>query len=171
MEKYKQKSIELAYLLRHDKEYGFDKHGWREVDDLIKNHGYTKEMLEDIVETNSKKRYEFSEDRKRIRARQGHSVNVDVELEEKLPPDILYHGTVESVVPSIKKEGIKKQSRLHVHLSADVATAVTVGARRNGKNVVLSVDTKKMREDGIKFYQSRNGVWLTDYVDPKYLVF
>lgn len=84
------KGKRLSYLLRHDKEYAFDKHGWREVSDLIKNHHYTMQELEEIVETNDKKRYEFSDDKKKIRARQGHSVNVDVELEEKTPPDILY---------------------------------------------------------------------------------
>ena len=165
------KSVELAFLLRHDKSYAFDEHGWREVNDLIKNHGYTMDMLDDIVENNNKKRYEYSADRKYIRARQGHSINVDVELEEATPPDILYHGTVESVVPLIKKEGIKKQSRLHVHLSSNIATATTVGARHGSDNVVLPVNTKNMKKDGIKFYLSRNGVWLTDYVDPKYLIF
>lgn len=165
------KSVELAFLLRHDESYAFDEHGWREVDDLIKNHGYTMDMLDDIVENNNKKRYEYSADKKYIRARQGHSINVDVELEEATPPDILYHGTVESVVPLIKKEGIKKQSRLHVHLSSNIATAMTVGARHGSDNVVLPVNAKNMKKDGIKFYLSRNGVWLTDYVDPKYLKF
>ena len=100
MEKYKQKSIELAYLLRHDKDYSFDEHGWREVSDLIDNYGYSIELLKDIVENNNKKRYEFSEDGNYIRARQGHSIDVDVELEESTPPDILYHGTSSDAVPS-----------------------------------------------------------------------
>lgn len=166
----KAKSIELAFLLRHDKSYSFDKHGWREVEDLIKNHGYTISMLDDIVENNNKKRYEYSPDKKFIRARQGHSVQVDVELDEKIPPKILYHGTSESTVPNIMKEGIKKQSRLYVHLSTDKDTAVNVGSR-HGKVHVLGIDSKRMSEDGVKFYLSRNNVWLTDYVDPKYLIF
>ena len=83
----------LSFLLRHDKNYPFDEHGWREISDLITNHGYTMDELKEIVETNNKQRFEFSEDMTRIRARQGHSVQVDVELEEKLPPDVLYHGT------------------------------------------------------------------------------
>lgn len=87
----------LAFLLRHDKNYQFDEHGWREISDLITNHGYTMDELKEIVETNNKQRYEFSEDMTHIRARQGHSVQVDVELEEKLPPDLLYHGTGEQI--------------------------------------------------------------------------
>ena len=169
MENNTQKSKELAYLLRHDTSYKFDAHGWREVRDLINNHGYTMELLQDIVENNNKKRYEFSNDYKYIRARQGHSVQVDVELEEKTPPKMLYHGTSADAVPSIMKEGIKKQSRLYVHLSETVDTATNVGAR-HGKAKVLIIDTEAMCNDGIKFYLSHNNVWLTDYVSPKYIV-
>lgn len=165
----KHKSIELAFLLRHDKSYEFDKHGWREVDDLLKNHGYTLDMLKDIVENNEKKRYEFSEDKRFIRARQGHSINVDVELDERIPPEFLFHGTSEDVVDKILKEGIKKQSRLYVHLSDEPGMAKKVG-ERHGKSAVLVVESGKMSKDGIKFYMSRNNVWLTDYVDPKYIL-
>lgn len=166
----KQKSIELAFLLRHDKNYNFDEHGWRSVSDLIENHGYSIELLNDIVENNNKKRYEFSDDRKYIRARQGHSIDVDVELEERIPPDVLYHGTSYNAFPSIREEGIMKRGRLYVHLSDNVKTATSVGSR-HGDAVVITVNAKKMVEDGIKFYLSRNGVWLTDYVDPKYFKF
>ena len=114
----------MAFLRRHDEEYQFDEHGWHEVSDLIANHGYTMELLDEIVETNNKKRYEFSEDKTKIRARQGHSINVDVELKETTPPDILYHGTAETTVPTILKEGIVKGNRLHVHLSQTEETAV-----------------------------------------------
>lgn len=165
----KHKSIELAFLLRHDKNYAFDEHGWREVKDLINNHGYTIDMLEDIVENNEKKRYEFSEDKRFIRARQGHSVQVDVELDERIPPKFLFHGTSEDVVDHIYKEGIKKQGRLYVHLSDNPKTAKNVGAR-HGKWHVLVVESGKMSADGIKFYLSRNNVWLVDYVDPKYIL-
>ena len=158
----------LAFLLRHDKNYSFDKHGWREISDLITNHGYTMDELKEIVETNNKQRYEFSEDMTRIRARQGHSVHVDVELEEKLPPEVLYHGTGEQSLASIQEQGINKGNRLHVHLSATKETAVNVG-KRHGKPVVLVIDAKRMVEEGHKFYLSRNSVWLTDYVDVKYL--
>ena len=163
------KSKRLAFLLRHDEEYQFDEHGWREVSDLIANHGYTMELLDEIVETNIKKRYEYSEDKSKIRARQGHSINVDVELKETTPPDILYHGTAETMVPAILKEGIIKVSRLHVHLSQTEETAVNVG-KRHGKPTVLRIDAKQMSEDGIKIYLSNNGVWLTDYVDAKYVM-
>ena len=158
----------LSFLLRHDKNYPFDEHGWREIGDLITNHGYTMDELKEIVETNNKQWYEFSEDMTRIRARQGHSVQVDVELEEMLPPDILYHGTGEQSLASIMEEGIKKGSRLFVHLSETSETAVNVG-KRHGEPVALAIDAKQMAEDGHKFFLSRNGVWLTDYVDVKYL--
>ena len=163
------KGKRLAFLLRHDEEYEFDEHGWREVSDLIANHGYTMELLDEIVETNNKKRYEYSEDKTKIRARQGHSINVDVELKETTPPGILYHGTAETTVPAIMKEGIKKGSRLHVHLSQTEETAVNVG-KRHGKPAVLRINAKQMSEDGIKFYLSNNGVWLTDFVSLKYII-
>ena len=162
------KGKELAFLLRHDKDYKFDEHGWREVDDLLKNHGYTIEMLDEIVETNNKKRFEFSENRKLIRARQGHSVDVDVDLQEITPPDVLYHGTATRFLDSIMEGGINSGTRLHVHLSEDPDAATNVG-QRHGKPVVLIVDAKKMFNDGIKFYLSNNNVWLTKFVDKKYI--
>ena len=162
------KGKHLSFLLRHDKAYRFDEHGWREVSDLITNHGYTMDELKEIVATNNKQRYEFSEDMTRIRARQGHSIHVDVELEATLPPDILYHGTGERFLASIMDQGINKGNRLYVHLSATGETAVNVG-RRHGKPIVLIIDTKRMAEDGHKFYLSRNGVWLTDFVEVKYI--
>lgn len=163
------KGKRLAFLLRHDERYQFDEHGWREVSDLIANHGYTMELLDEIVETNNKKRYEYSEDKTMIRARQGHSVNVDVELKEMTPPDTLYHGTAETTVPAIMKEGILKMNRIHVHLSQTEETALNVG-KRHGEPTVLKIDAKQMSEDGIKFYLSNNGIWLTDYVDPMYVI-
>jgi len=163
----------LAFLLRHDKE-GFekgliDKNGWRKVDELIKSHQYTKELLEEIVETNDKQRYEFNKDKTKIRARQGHSIDVDVELKEELPPDVLYHGTSSKFLESIYKQGILKGKRQHVHLSSDIETAKKVGAR-HGNPVVLSINTKKMKEDGIKFFKSNNNVWLTEYINQKYII-
>ena len=124
--------------------------------------------LKEIVATNNKQRFEFSEDMTRIRARQGHSVHVDVELVETLPSDILYHGTGERFLDSILEQGIIKGNRLYVHLSETRETAVNVG-KRHGKPVVLVIDAKLMAEDGHKFFLSRNGVWLTDYVDVKYI--
>ena len=162
------KSRKLAFLLRHDRDYEFDRHGWREVSNLLEHHGFTLEELCEIVKTNNKQRFEFSDDMRWIRARQGHSVQVDVELVEQLPPDILYHGTSEEEIDSILANGITPQTRLYVHLSDTIDTAVNVG-RRHGKPVVLKVDAKRMSEEGIIFYLSRNGVWLTDKVDANYI--
>lgn len=121
------KSKQLAYLLRHDRKYEFGTNGWRKVSDLICNHGFTLEVLQDIVNTNNKQRYEFSSDMQYIRARQGHSIHVDVELDECVPPSVLYHGTAEHFVDDILKDGLKPQSRIHVHLSSTIETAINVG--------------------------------------------
>lgn len=164
------KGKRLAFLLRHDTEYSFDKHGYREVSDLIKSHHYTMDELQEIVDTNDKKRYEFSEDKKKIRARQGHSIPVDVELKEMIPPDILYHGTATRFIDSIFTVGIKKGNRQHVHLSTNETIAISVG-KRHGTPFVLEIDTKQMHEDGCKFYFSNNDVWLTDFIDTKYLLY
>lgn len=163
------KGKRLSFLLRHDTKYKFDKYGWREVKDLIKNHHYTIEELNEIVDTNDKKRYEFNSDKSKIRARQGHSIKVDVELKEATPPDVLYHGTATRFLESIYEKGILKGNRNHVHLSKDENTAVKVG-QRHGKPFALKIDAKKMFEDGCKFYLSNNDVWLTDFVDIKYIV-
>lgn len=162
-------SKRLSYLLRHDKRYSFDEHGWREVSDLIDNHGFTFEVLCKVVDTNDKQRFEFSNDKTLIRARQGHSVQVDVELAETIPPDVLYHGTAKQNVESIMKQGILKEKRLYVQLSTTIETATKVGAR-HGEPVVLTIDAKRMNEDGIKFFLSRNGVWNTEFVEAKYII-
>ena len=162
------KGKELSFLLRHDTEYRFDEHGYREVQDLVQNHGFTKDEIVELVETNDKQRYEFNDDKSKIRARQGHSVNINVDLKETLPPDVLFHGTATRFLPSIKEKGILKMSRNYVQLSENFDIAMEVG-KRHGKPVVLAVDTKTMREDGVKFYLSNNNVWLTEFVDSKYI--
>lgn len=162
------KGKHLSFLLRHDTEYNFDEHGYREVSDLINNHGYTKQELEEIVETNDKKRYEFNSNHTKIRARQGHSIDINVDLKEATPPDSLYHGTATRFLESIFKEGLKKMNRNHVHLSENMKTANEVG-KRYGKPVLLKIDSKRMYNDGIKFYLSNNNVWLTDYVPITYI--
>lgn len=165
------KGKHLAWLLRHDKksfEDGkIDKFGWRLVSELIKEHGYTQQMLIDITDTNDKKRYEFNNDMSKIRARQGHSISVDVCLEEVVPPEFLYHGTATRFLSSIYKNGIIKGTRLHVHLSKDYNTAIKVG-ERHGIPYVITIKAKEMYDDGYKFYLSNNGVYLTDYVNTKY---
>jgi putative RNA 2'-phosphotransferase len=162
------KGKQLSFLLRHDTEYRFDEHGYRDVQDLVQNHGFTKDEIVELVETNDKQRYEFNDDKSKIRARQGHSVNINVDLKETLPPDVLFHGTATRFLPSIKEKGILKMSRNYVQLSENFDIAMEVG-KRHGKPVVLAVDTKTMREDGIKFYLSNNNVWLTEFVDSKYI--
>ena len=124
--------------------------------------------LIECVETNDKKRFSFDDTGDLIRANQGHSVEVDLQLEEKQPPDLLFHGTVERFLASIMAEGLKKGKRHHVHLSKDTDTARKVGARR-GKPVILQVDAGKMQSQGYKFFVSVNGVWLTDAVPAHFL--
>lgn len=166
----------ISLILRHKPEaigIKLDSKGWADVDELIRgiNRAGKKidmEVLERIVRENNKQRYSFNEDHTKIRANQGHSINVDVELKEEVPPDILYHGTATRFLESIKLYGIKKQNRQHVHLSADVETAIIVG-KRHGKPVVLVIDTLKMREDGHKFYLSKNGVWLCGDISKDYI--
>lgn len=158
----------LSFLLRHDRSYQFDDMGYREVKDLVEHHGFTEKLLESIVETNDKKRYEYNEDKTKIRARQGHSIGVDVGLEEMVPPTILYHGTASRLVSGIKKIGIDKMKRILVHLSTNYETAEGVG-RRHGRPVVLEVEAKRMHDDGYKFFYSNNGVWMTDKVPVEYI--
>ena len=161
----------LAYLLRHDNEAfsdgRLDRHGWRMVSELLEL-GYTRPVLDEIVATNDKQRYEYSADGRMIRARQGHSIPVDVELKETVPPEFLYHGTCTRFVESILAEGLKPQTRLYVHLSPDVETALKVGSR-HGDPVVFRVKSNKMHDDGHIFYLSNNGVWLTKVVPTDYL--
>lgn len=165
----------IAMILRHKPEtigIKLDEHGWARVDELIigiaKTRPFDMEMLEEIVRTDSKQRYSFNGDRTLIRANQGHSIAVDVELEQKIPPDILWHGTGEKYVESINQMGLISKARLYVHLSKDYDTARNVGSR-HGNPVVYQVDTKKMTEDGYAFFQSVNGVWLTKKVPVIYL--
>lgn len=165
----------IALILRHRPETAgitLDEHGWADVGALIAGVNritpLTMEMLEEIVRTDEKQRYAFSGDRTRIRASQGHSIPVDVELQRAEPPAVLYHGTAERFVPAILKEGLLHGSRLYVHLSPDAATAVKVG-RRHGKPFVFAVAAGKMAEDGFPFFLSANGVWLTERVPAEYL--
>ena len=149
-----------------------DEHGWAKVDELIegvnKVHPLDMETLEEIVRTNEKQRFSFNEDKTKIRANQGHTIPVDVELEEKVPPEILYHGTGDKYVESIDATGLEPRQRLYVHLSTDREMAAKVG-QRHGSPVVYCVKSGQMAKDGYKFYLSVNGVWLTKAVPVKYL--
>lgn len=178
MEKTDKLSVFISLVLRHKPEAAniqLDEHGWAEVDALIEGIRKTGrridiDTLKEIVRTDGKQRYSFNEDCTLIRANQGHSVSVDVELKEAKPPEILYHGTAERFMESIRQEGLRPMSRLYVHLSKDEATALKVGAR-HGKPVVLKVNAGKMQQDGFRFFLSENGVWLTDKVPASYLFF
>ena len=119
------------------------------------------------METNNKQSYSFSADRVLIRANQGHSIPVDVELPVVSPPDMLWHGTREQLIPSIMEQGILRMNRLYVHLSPDRETAINVG-RRHGRPLLLCVNSRQVKEDGYLFYLSVNGVWLTKEVPVEY---
>ena len=165
----------ISLILRHKPQtigITLDEHGWANVDELISgvNTRYPLDIttLEEIVRTDDKQRYSFNEDKTLIRANQGHSIPVEVELEEIAPPQILWHGTSEKYTQSIDVQGLIPKSRLYVHLSGDQATARKVGTR-HGKPVIYSVLSGAMYRDGFKFYRSVNGVWLTKAVPERYL--
>ncbi len=166
----------LSLLLRHQPEkigLTLDEGGWADVDELLqklKGHGkpMSLEVLLELVETSPKKRFALSDDGRRIRANQGHSVAVDLGYAESAPPARLYHGTVSASLPAIEQSGLSKMRRHHVHLSADVETATKVGQRR-GKPVILVIDAAAMADAGYRFYVSDNGVWLTDSVPAEFL--
>jgi putative RNA 2'-phosphotransferase len=166
----------MSLVLRHKPEeigLHLDENGWADVNELIekmngKGIKVTIGVINEVVATNEKKRFAFNEDKTMIRASQGHSVDTDLALAPAEPPEFLYHGTGEKNVNAILAEGIQKRSRQHVHLSAEKATAVNVGSR-HGKPVVLAVQSGEMHREGIAFYLSANGVWLTDFVDVKYI--
>ena len=165
----------LSLILRHRPEVigiTLDEHGWADVDELVagiaETRPFSREMLEEIVRTDSKQRYSFNEDRTLIRANQGHSIPVDVEPEKKTPPEILWHGTGKKSTASIDQQGLLPMSRLYVHLSSDPETARQVGSR-HGSPVVYQIRAGEMAEDGYDFFLSVNGVWLTRAVPRKYM--
>ena len=167
----------ISLILRHKPEVigiTLDEHGWADVDDMIAGinqsgkYKIDRDILDEIVRTDEKQRYSYNEDHTLIRANQGHSIPVDVELEKVEPPEFLYHGTGEKFTASIDKQGLIPKSRLYVHLSPDEETAVKVG-RRHGKSVIYLVRAGNMKRDGYAFYRSVNGVWLTKEVPVKYL--
>lgn len=165
----------LCLILRHHPEKAgitLDEHGWADVEELIAGVSHRWPMdrakLEEIVRTDGKQRYSFSADGRLIRANQGHSIPVDVELPLTRPPELLWHGTGEKYTASIDVHGLLPQNRLYVHLSGDAETAVAVG-RRHGRPVLYRVRSGRMWEDGLPFYRSVNGVWLTEAVPVRYL--
>ncbi len=167
----------LSLVLRHNPDAAgivLDEHGWADVQDLLggvrrSGRQIDMETLERIVRENNKQRYSFNEDHTKIRANQGHSIPVDVELTATQPPRYLYHGTAARFLAAIQREGIKKMTRQYVHLSGDFQTAMEVG-RRHGAPAVIAIDAEAMSHDGEIFYLSENGVWLCEYVAPRYFL-
>lgn len=166
----------MSLILRHRPEViglTLDSHGWADVRELIrgikaKYPDFSREMLEEIVESDEKQRYSFDQNGMRIRANQGHSVHVDVDMEEMDPPEILYHGTGRKSLSSILEKGLLPGNRLFVHLSKDTETARKVGAR-HGDPVIFIVHAGQMAKDGYTFRLSANGVWQIPEVPVKYL--
>lgn len=168
----------LSYVLRHQPEsigLSLDSEGWADIDTLIacaKTDGKAldREIIFSVVESSDKKRFSLSEDGLRIRAAQGHSSpQVNIQYQERTPPDVLYHGTATRFLESIQSQGLIAGSRQYVHLSADEATAISVG-QRHGKPVLLKIDALTMHEQGVTFYQADNGVWLTQAVDSAFIM-
>lgn len=168
---HEKQSKRLAYLLRHHPEaigLKLDEHGWGDVNYILEKEHMTRKTLEEIVKYDEKGRYSFNEDHTKIRANQGHSIPVHIEMKEVIPPDPLYHGTADRFVSSIEREGLLPMTRLYVHLSTSVEQAIKVGSR-HGRPVVFLVDTRRMIDDGYVFYLSPNQIYLTKTVPAKYL--
>jgi putative RNA 2'-phosphotransferase len=168
----------LSLILRHEPErvgLELDRAGWASVSELLEavnRHGLalTLDQLRHIVATSDKKRFAFSDDGARIRASQGHSLEVDLQYAPQVPPELLYHGTAARFLDSIREKGLQKMERHHVHLSAETAVTVQVGAR-HGKPVLLVIRAGEMHRAGQLFYRSANGVWLVDQVPPQFIEF
>ena len=166
------KSREMSYLLRHEPEdLKMDKNGYVLVTDLLKKLNISLQDLEEIISENDKKRFAFNNSKDMVRASQGHSIKVDVQLKASRPPRVLYHGTTSESYEKIKKTGLDKMRRLHVHLTDDYKIAYSVGKRysKYKEPIVLEIDSAKMNTDGFKFFKSENDVWLTDNVPAKYI--
>jgi putative RNA 2'-phosphotransferase len=167
----------LSLILRHSPQtigLQLDEQGWAVVNELLtkasSHQQISRELLDEVVTTNDKQRFTFNDDGTKIRASQGHSITVDLNLGEMKPPEYLYHGTVSKFINAIKAEGLKKMDRQHVHLSRDKETAIKVGGRR-GIPVILTISSGQMHQAGFAFYLSENQVWLTDHVPEQYINF
>lgn len=166
----------MSLVLRHHPEaigLTLDANGWADIEEMIAcanaaGRRLTRDMVDEVVARNDKKRYTVSEDGRRIRAAQGHSIGIDLQLEPRQPPETLYHGTTEDYVKSILASGLNPGTRDHVHLSPDQETARTVGMRR-GRPAVLRIRTGEMWDAGHHFYLSENGIWLTESVPAEFI--
>ena len=168
----------MSFVLRHNPAsigLSLNPAGWAQVDELLRaarkaGKPLTRDRLQQVVEQNEKQRFSFSEDGQRIRANQGHSIQVDLGLEPLTPPELLFHGTATRFLPSIAQHGLLPGGRLQVHLSPDEQTAIKVG-QRHGTPVVLSIQAGRMSACGYHFYRSAKGVWLTDKVPVEFIIF
>jgi putative RNA 2'-phosphotransferase len=167
----------ISLVLRHQPEViglPLDSEGWAEIDALIRlsqpRHPLTRALIDEVVATSNKQRFAISDDGRRIRARQGHSIEVELGLVAIVPPDYLFHGTAMHSVEAIRREGLTKRSRQHVHLSAEADTATRVGSR-HGRPIVLRIRAAEMAAAGHAFFRSENGVWLTDAVAVEFIAF
>lgn len=168
----------LSFILRHKPDaigLILDSKGWANIDELIGKTNTSGEinnldraLIQEVVDTSDKKRFLISDNGQRIRANQGHSVDVDLQLKPITPPEFLYHGTATRFLDSILKEGLKPQQRQHVHLSTNIETAMAVG-QRYGKPIILKIRARLMYEQGQEFYISENAVWLTNSVSPEFI--
>ncbi|MFD2231225.1 RNA 2'-phosphotransferase [Alkalimarinus sediminis] len=168
----------LSFVLRHKPEaidLTLDDNGWANIDELISKgndsgeaSNLSRELIQEVVDTSDKKRFIISGDGRSIRANQGHSIQVDLQLKPMTPPELLYHGTATRFLDSILEEGLKPQERQHVHLSTDIETATAVG-QRYGKPVILTIKALLMHEQGFQFYLSENSVWLTESIPNIYI--
>lgn len=170
----KKTSKYFSYILRHAPEsigLELDEQGWASIDELIKlttDFELTPMLIQTVVETNDKQRFRLSEDGKRIKANQGHSIEVDLALTPIEPPEILFHGTARRFVDAIMKDGLQKMNRHHVHLSESLAVAQSVG-ERYGKPVIFHIQAKRMHEQGYVFYKTVNNVWLVNEVPIEFI--
>ena len=176
MNNLKKTSKFLSYILRHNPaEIGveLDEQGWVNINELIdkansNGQNMTRALLDEVVQTNDKQRFAMSEDSKLIRANQGHSIKIDLDLLPESPPSVLLHGTAKKSIAAIKESGLKKMARHHVHLTENQAVACAVG-QRYGKLILLEIDSKSMTEDGYIFFKTANGVWLVESVPIEYI--
>ncbi|MDE6004338.1 MAG: RNA 2'-phosphotransferase [Oscillospiraceae bacterium] len=161
----------ISKILRHEPEMigvTLDPDGWIDTQALLTGIQISQATLEQIVNTDTKQRYSFNQDKTKIRANYGHSAKIIINYPEKEPPEILYHGTAERFLPSIREKGLLPMQRLYVHLSKDIETAITVGTR-HGKPYIFQIPARIMHQQGHIFYQAPNGVWLTKFIPSNFL--
>ncbi len=176
--RFKRISKFLSLVLRHEPDkinLQLDPQGWADVDELLsqinlKAFSLDRQTLERVVSENDKQRFAFSSDKTKIRASQGHTIEIELDYTPAEPPEMLYHGTTSAVLAQIKKDGLQKRKRHHVHLSQNRDTALAVG-KRHGPPAILTIQAGSMHEAGHKFYRSANGVWLTDSVPSEFILF